>query len=168
MYPSLAWLGDSAACNPKPKFNNESGPLDLIAFDDDGASCVGSVDSTLELLGVFNCGLSAGGKLTFKDVLVAVELSFKLKTPIEVFNDASRFSTVASSSCVAITVVFLSVLLSGELGKLGSALSQVLVLELVFGVVVELTPTDGVFILELESELILLNVATGKCSARTF
>lgn len=66
------------------------------------------------------------------------------------------------------TVVFLSVLLSGELGRLGSALSHVLVFELVLGVVVELTPTDGVFILELESELTLFELKfateTGKCS----
>lgn len=66
------------------------------------------------------------------------------------------------------TVAFRSVLLSGELGRLGSALSQVLVSELVLGVVVELTPKDGVFILELESELRLLVLklatATGKCS----
>lgn len=67
--------------------------------------------------------------------------------------------------------MFLSVL-SGELGKLGSALSHVLVSELVLGVVVELTPTEGVFILELESELMLfalkLATDTGKCSVLTF
>lgn len=68
-----------------------------------------------------------------------------------------------------VTVEFRSVLLSGELGRLGSALSQVLVFELVFGVFVELPPTlpDGVT-LELESELTLLKLATGNCSALTF
>lgn len=61
--------------------------------------------------------------------------------------------------------------LSGELGKLGSALSEVLVSELVFGVVVELTTAEGVFTLELESELLFVKLidVTGKCSCvRTF
>lgn len=118
-------------------------------------------------------GLSAGGKETFKEVLVAVELSFKLSTPMEALSDESGFSFVSSSVAFcwvvldATTVALRSVLLSGELGKLGSALSHVLVLVLVFGVVVELT-TEAVFTLELESELTLLALKlatdTGKCS----
>lgn len=120
-----------------------------------------------------NFGLSAGGRLTFNEVLVAVELSFKLSTPIEVSREFSCSWASSGGFCVVlpvITVAFRSVLLSGELGRLGSALSHVLVLELVFGVVVE--PIDGVFILELESELTFVlkfAVVTGKCSCvRTF
>lgn len=68
-----------------------------------------------------------------------------------------------------ITVAFRSVLLSGEPGRLGSALSHVLVSELVVGVVVGVVVerTEGVFILELESELtfvLKLAAVTGKCS----
>lgn len=101
-----------------------------------------------------------------REVFVAVELSFKLSTPMEVLRDSSLF--VSSSGWlglglglelglgVAMTVALRSVLLSGELGRLGSLLSQVLVSELVLGVVVQLTPTEAVFMLELESELTLL------------
>lgn len=98
-----------------------------------------------------------------------MELSFKLRTPIDWFTSAVS----VLSSCVVfwevfgVVVAFLSAL-SGELGTLGSALSHELVLELVLGVVVELTPTDGVFALELESdELLVLNVAT-ETGTRTF
>lgn len=36
----------------------------------------------------FNFGLSDGGRLTFRDVLVAVELSFKLSIATDVFNES--------------------------------------------------------------------------------
>lgn len=66
------------------------------------------------------------------------------------------------------TGAFRSALLSGELGRLGSADSQELVLELVFGVVVELTPTEGVFALELESELLFVLKLATETGTRTF
>lgn len=103
------------------------------------------------------------------DVLVAVELSFKLRTPREALRRDSWGSWLVGGGfwfwfgggCEG------GVLLSGELGKLCSALSHVLVSELVLGVELSPTTAEGVFTLELESELLLATpgkLCTGKCS----
>lgn len=100
-------------------------------------------------------------RVVFKDVfpvcmpLVSPDLTISSET----FATCSVVSFKTLLSCVLFlgSIPFVSItLFSGELGVLGS-FSEPLVFELVFGVVVaELTPTDGVVTLELESELKLL------------
>lgn len=101
---------------------------------------------------MFSFGLSDGGRVTFNDVFVAVELSFAFGT---IFGAFARSRSPSSGSLRTFSVTIVA-LLSGELGTLGSLLAHVLVSELVLGVPVELTPADALFILELESELTTL------------